>query len=166
MLSMQLSKRFVQQIVLDGFAFVGILNNLLDCYTYEISLVRLKTKFPHSFSKLLLGKDEHNGQPFHQSVNLFALPLNHLSISVHGKLLPKTRAARPVIQIGHQFYLLTKYAAQQAISTQAAATMHTSSCHKRPYKSSIASITSRVANAPPRNLLYQTPKPTDASGIY
>jgi hypothetical protein len=65
--------------------------------TYEISLVRLKTKFPHSFSKLLLGKDEHNGQPFHQSVNLFALPLNHLSISVHGKLLPKTRAARPVI---------------------------------------------------------------------
>ena len=32
MLSMQLSKRFVQQIVLDGFAFVGILNNLLDCY--------------------------------------------------------------------------------------------------------------------------------------
>lgn len=29
MLSMQLSKRFVQQIVLDGFAFVGILNNLL-----------------------------------------------------------------------------------------------------------------------------------------
>ena len=32
MLSMQLSKRFVQQIVLDGFAFVGIRNNLLDCY--------------------------------------------------------------------------------------------------------------------------------------
>ena len=35
MLSMQLSKRFVQQIVLDGFAFVGILNNLLDCYKLD-----------------------------------------------------------------------------------------------------------------------------------
>ena len=35
MLSMQLSKRFVQQIVLDGFAFVGILNNLLDCYNFQ-----------------------------------------------------------------------------------------------------------------------------------
>ena len=32
MLSMRLSKRFVQQIVLDGFAFVGIRDNLLDCY--------------------------------------------------------------------------------------------------------------------------------------
>lgn len=30
MLSMRLSKRFVQQIVLDGFAFVGIRDNLLD----------------------------------------------------------------------------------------------------------------------------------------
>lgn len=37
MLSMQLSKRFVQQIVLDGFAFVGILNNLLDCYKTSIA---------------------------------------------------------------------------------------------------------------------------------
>ena len=38
MLSMQLSKRFVQQIVLDGFAFVGILNNLLDCYKSQQAL--------------------------------------------------------------------------------------------------------------------------------
>ena len=29
---MQLSKQFVQQIVLDGFTFVGIRDNLLDCY--------------------------------------------------------------------------------------------------------------------------------------
>ena len=39
MLSMQLSKRFVQQIVLDGFAFVGILNNLLDCYKYRRQII-------------------------------------------------------------------------------------------------------------------------------
>lgn len=39
MLSMQLSKRFVQQIVLDGFAFVGILNNLLDCYRIPIFII-------------------------------------------------------------------------------------------------------------------------------
>ena len=39
MLSMQLSKRFVQQIVLDGFAFVGILNNLLDCYKLNESII-------------------------------------------------------------------------------------------------------------------------------
>ena len=43
MLSMQLSKRFVQQIVLDGFAFVGILNNLLDCYKYGIGKRELES---------------------------------------------------------------------------------------------------------------------------
>ena len=32
MLSMRLSKQFVQQIVLDGFAFVGIRDNSWDCY--------------------------------------------------------------------------------------------------------------------------------------
>ena len=36
MLSMQLSKRFVQQIVLDGFAFVAIHANLLDHYKNRI----------------------------------------------------------------------------------------------------------------------------------
>ena len=44
MLSMQLSKRFVQQIVLDGFAFVGIRNNLSDCYNrFVLSFCYLKT---------------------------------------------------------------------------------------------------------------------------
>ena len=42
MLSMQLSKRFVQQIVLDGFAFVGILNNLLDCYRISFFFMFVK----------------------------------------------------------------------------------------------------------------------------
>ena len=46
MLSMRLSKRFVQQIVLDGFAFVGIHNNLLDCYKiirFFLLLLQLQT---------------------------------------------------------------------------------------------------------------------------
>ena len=51
MLSMQLSKRFVQQIVLDGFAFVGILNNLLDCYKSVIPKKEIGTAFVYYFLK-------------------------------------------------------------------------------------------------------------------